>query len=403
MALNIRPSTSTERKLLFIETLLNSTDKISKVSDNSVVSGIAGGVSKVAGKAEKDIVVAASQLFPDTAFGSQLDQVAANFGIAPRLGSIGSSTYVKITADPGTLYASNTHTFSSSDGVKFELEDDVRVGDAGFIYAKVKSLTSGREVNVAPLMISKVNPKPAGHIDVVNEYAATGGRDVESDEVFRIRIKDGANILARGTIASIEQLFMKINNKVLKVISRGSDKDGKINLAIITQNGSSLSQLELDELLSESADSFGLTEMRPFGKRSLGVRLSNIEYQPVDISFRVSLDGSTDVDQVRIAIQTKISKYLDFRFFDSSRNKVEWSNLLEICKSVAGVDYVPDQYFLPRVDLAIDSYKVPRVRSFLMLDMQGQIIGNSSGTLSPVYYPSVIDESYHHTILKNIV
>jgi hypothetical protein len=108
MGLNIRPSTSQERKLLFLETVLNNTDEVSKISDEAILSGIGAGVSKVAAKAEKDIILAVSQLFPDTAFGDQLDQVAANFGISPRFGALGSSTYIRISGVAGTQYLANT-------------------------------------------------------------------------------------------------------------------------------------------------------------------------------------------------------------------------------------------------------------------------------------------------------
>lgn len=402
MGLNIRPSTSVERKLLFIETLINNTDKVSKVSDNSVLSGIASGIAKIAGKAEKDIVVAVSQLFPDAAFQGQLDIVAENQGIAPRFGAIGSSAYLRLTANPGTLYQTNVHIFSSAEGVRFELEEDMTIGPQGFAYARVKSSTIGKETNVKALSISSITPEPSGHIDVVNEYAAIGGRDVESDETFRIRIKEGANILARGTIAMLEQLFMKINNKVLRVINQGCGRDGKINLSIATQNGTNLSQTELDEILNKSADFFSLTELKPFGTQFYGIKLSNIEYQPIDISLRADIDASYGIDQIRIDIQSKISKYLDIRLFNTADSKVEWDNLLAICQSVRGVKYIPDQYFYPRVDIAVDSFKLPRVRSFLICNLQGQVLSDYSGALSPVHYPSIIDESYHQTILKNV-
>src|ERR1700752_1467328 len=102
--MNITPSTSAERRLLFIEALLNETDAISKVSPNSALSGLAAGVAKTAGKAEKDIAIALSELFPDLSYGSQLDRAGANLGIPQRLGAMGSSTYVRVTADAGTVY-----------------------------------------------------------------------------------------------------------------------------------------------------------------------------------------------------------------------------------------------------------------------------------------------------------
>lgn len=402
MALNIRPQSSLERKLLFIESVLNSTDKISKVSEESILAGIGEGVSKIAGKTEKDIILAVSQLFPDSAFGSQLDQVAKNFGIADRFGALGSSTYVRLTASPGTIYLANTHFPKSTSGIQFEFEEDITVGSLGFTYAKVRSLQTGLQTKVPALTISQLTSKPTGHINIVNEVAADGGRDIESDEIFRIRIKDGANILARGTLAMIEQVFMAINPKILKVFHQGTNLQGKVVLAIATQNGMDLSGAELDQLLSQGGEFFALTEHKPFGTNFYGIELRNIEYQPVDVSFRVALDGSVDPDTYRQNVQIAIAKYLDFRFFDASKQKIEWDNLLEIAKSTKGARYVPDQYFYPRTDVGVNTYKLPRLRGFLMLDMNGAVISNFSGTLSPVFYPNIADFSLQSTVLQLI-
>jgi hypothetical protein len=65
----------------------------------------------------------------------------------------------------------------------------------------------------------------------------------------------------------------------------------------------------------------------------------------------VQLNPAYDPDEIRKKIQVAISKYLDPRFFDSVRQKVEWDNLLDIVKNTQGVDYVPDQYFYPRNDI----------------------------------------------------
>lgn len=401
MALNIKPSTSIERKLLMLETIINSTDDVSKISDESILSGIAGGISKIAGKAEKDIILAVSQIFPDTAFGSQLDQVAQNFGIAPRFGATGSSTYVRISAAPATVYLANTVTFRSTDGIRFLLDNDFTVPSVGYGYARVSSIETGERANVDPLTINLVSPEPNGHLNVINEYRADGGRDLESDETFRIRIKDGANILARGTLAMLEQLFMSINNKVLKIYNQGHDLNGKIVIAIQTVNGSALNDTELNTLLVSSSEYFNLNEYKPFGSNFYGIKLVNVEYGFVDIAFRCQLNASADPDEVRKQIQINVSKYLDPRFFDSSKQKVEWDNLLEICKNIEGMDYIPDQYFYPRQDVFFPVNLIPRMRGFLMLDIDGQVISNYQGTLSPQYYPNVIDASYFSTVLEN--
>lgn len=403
MGLQLRPQTSIERKLLFLETLLNTTDKVSKIAPNSVLSGIGGGVSKVAGKAEKDIILAVSQLFPDSARGAQLDQVAADNGLATRFGSSGSSTYLLVFADPGTVYNQSTQIFQGQSGIQFEMEDTTFTMNAfGYDYIKVRSLVQGKKTNVEPLTVTKVSPQPVGHKYVVNEVGATGGRDLETDELYRIRIKDGANILARGTLAMLEQKFMSINPKVLKCFYQGITNVGKVRIAIVTQNGVNLSAPELNTLLIDSREYFCFTDNRPFGTQFSGVELVNVEWTPFDISFRLDYDTSFNIDEIRRTIQTKITKYIDFRFFDSSLHKVEWDNLLEIVKSVQGVKYVPDQFFTPRADIVIDTHQLPRLRGFRIMDLNGNLIQNFSGTLEPVYYPSNPDFSYQQSVLNNL-
>ncbi|MBS0031613.1 baseplate J/gp47 family protein [Chitinophaga sp. 22321] len=399
MALDIKPSTSIERRLLFLETLLNTTDKVTKIADNSVLSGIATGIAKIAGKGEKDIMLALSQLFPDSAYSTQLDQVAANFGVAPRMGKLGSSTYVRVMATPGTAYYAAIHFPISTAGIRFEFEENFTVGTMGFVYAKVRSIDKGAAANVDPLTITRISPAPAGHINIINEVRADFGRDTESDEFLRIRIKNGANILARGTLAMLEQVFIAINPKILKVFHYGSSSAGKVVIGIVTQDGSLLTTTELDNLMRNSALYFSLTEYRPFGSAFYGIELKNVDYAPIDVSFRADLDNAADPDAIRKDIQIAVSKYLDFRFFDTAKMSVDWDNLLEIVKNTKGVKYVPDQYFYPRTDIAIDNFSLPRLRGFLMLNLDGKIISNFTGSLSPLYYPNVIDHAYMSTIL----
>lgn len=402
MSIAISPSTSIERKLLVIETMLNSTDKISKISDESIVSGVAGGIAKVTGKAEKDIILAMSQIFPDSAYADQLDQVGKNFGVSGRFGVLGSTTFIRISALAGTQYFSAVHTFQSTSGFRFILDQDVTIPSFGFTYAKVRSIENGLKANVDPLTISVVSPVPTGHLNVINEYKADGGRDIESDETYRIRIKDGANILARGTLAMLEQVFISINSNVLNIYNQGTGLNGKIRIAISTQNGADLTPAELNALLVGSAEYFSLTELKPFGSQFYGIELIPIEWQYVDVSLRADIDSSADVDQIRKDIQVSLSKYCDWRYFNSSKQKIEWDNMLQICKNANGVKYVPDQYFYPRTDTVVNVNKLPRLRGFLLLDMNGKIIQNYQGTLVPSYYPNQADFSYQSTVLNLI-
>jgi hypothetical protein len=393
---------SSELEQIFAEQLINkSGGKVNKISPNSVLSGVAAGVAKIGQKALKEIALIESATFPDSATGLMLDVVAQKLGISPRFGSSESSTFVRIVAEEGTVYTPGIHQFTTDQGVTFDLEEEVEVGQAGFTYTKVRSVTKGKRANVNPFSINTMTVEPTGHIYVINEYKATGGRDEEQDDVFRLRIKEGANILAKGTIASLEQAMNKINPNVLRVFYQGLNSLGKPIIAIATQNGINLNQSELDLLLEKGEEFFSIVDLRPFGTQSYGLELRNIEYQPIDISFRAALLQNANPDLVRIEIQTRISKLLDFRFWTPG-GKVEWDDLLLAVKQTPGVRYVPDQQFFPRVDIPIDPAKLPRLRGFLMLNLDGSILSDDQGNLDPVFYPFNADFSFQQTVLRSI-
>ena len=147
---------------------LDKTAKVSNVADGSVVNATAFGVAKVAQKAMKDIAIKEAQIFPDTATGVYLDKAAALYGVSPRKGALGSSTYIRVSADPGTVY-DTTVTFVSKNGIRFQVDESLTVGESGYGYVKVRSVNAGYTTNVAPNSITNVNPQPQGHIECTNE------------------------------------------------------------------------------------------------------------------------------------------------------------------------------------------------------------------------------------------
>jgi len=378
--------TISQLKQLFLELFINKTDKISDISDNSVVNAVAYGVSKTAQKAIKDIAIVESHIFPDSAAGTYLDNSATLFGVPSRKEASGSSTYVRLVADSGTEYLASEQVFTNYNGIQFSLEEDVTIGDLGWGYGKVKSIDTGSRTNVDPNSIVTVSPEPTGHIGVTNEYRAIGGRDYEDDEMFRERIKKHLNILSKQTIAYFTEVFREINDDVLKVINMGNNELGQRVLSIVLQNGASLSESELDELLDEAKGYFSITDLNRYGN-TIGIVLQNVEWEEIDMDFRVQILDSYDTDEVRKQIQINLTKYLDFRFWEDGQ-KVEWDDLLNIVKSVDGVRYVPDTYFSPNTDVAVQTLKLPRIRGFIMRDLDGNIIADNNNVLLPIFYPS---------------
>lgn len=382
-------ATITNLKNLFIEMFLDKTAKVSNVADGSVVNATAFGVAKVAQKAMKDIAIKEAQIFPDTATGAYLDKAAALYGVSPRKGALGSSTYIRVSADPGTVYDTSV-TFVNKNGIRFQVDEALTVGESGYGYVKVRSVNAGYSTNVPPNSITNVSPQPQGHIECTNEYYAIGGRDSEDDETFRIRIKNNLNILSKNTIEYWTQTLNNIDDRVLKVMTAGLDEKGIYNLYIVSQNGIFFTEEELDTLLESAQGYFGISELNIEGK-AVGIGIKNIDWFYVGsergLDFRVQLQPDYDVATVRQNIQINLTKYLDFRFWTPGKI-VEWDDLLDIVKKTDGVKYVPDEYFFPYYDQQVPANQLPRIRGFVMRDQDGNVLYDSDSNLSPLFYPA---------------
>lgn len=388
-------ATITNLKNLFIEMFLDKTAKVSNVADGSVVNATAFGVAKVAQKAMKDIAIKEAQIFPDTATGVYLDKAAALYGVSPRKGALGSSTYIRVSADSGTVYDTSV-TFVNKNGIRFQVDEALTVGESGYGYVKVRSINAGYSTNVPPNSITNVSPQPQGHIECTNEYYAIGGRDSEDDETFRIRIKNNLNILSKNTIEYWTQTLSNIDDRVLKVMSAGLDEKGIYNLYIVSQNGIFFTEEELDTLLESAQGYFGISELNIEGK-VVGIAIKNIDWFYVGsergLDFRVQLQPDYDVATVRQNIQINLTKYLDFRFW-SPGNIVEWDDLLDIVKKTDGVKYVPDEYFFPYYDQQVPANQLPRIRGFVMRDQDGNVLYDSDSNLSPLFYPAESEDLF---------
>lgn len=410
-----------ELRQIWIEIFLNKTDKISDVSAESVLNAIAYADSKIAQKIMVNQAVIEGHIFPDTSAGEYLDALAQLRGVAPRFKAAPSTTYVRVIGDPGTFYEAGS-VFASNTGLTFTSMEDVTIGtkdssgqvvdNSRIAYIQVRCTKDGADTNISPLSITRVTPTPTGHQSCTNEYQATGGRDEEDDETFRIRIKESINQLATGTLSQLEQVLMKINPRVLRVLkgglgvsdTTGSAAESRINLTVVSVNGQDFIQSEFDEMYSKAEEFLCLTDLLRVsisGARYPAINLRNVNWLYVNIDFRVDIDPAYNVDTVRTQIQLQLNKLFDYRFWNPG-DKVEWDDMLYAVKNVEGVRYVPDTHFNPNYDINVPEYSLPRVRSFIMRDLDGNVIVDNNGVLSKVFYPNVEESNYQATVLMAI-
>lgn len=387
-------------KSLWVETFLNKTNRVTDITDNSVLNGIAFANAKVAQKCLKDIAIVEAQVFPEMASGEYLDRAAQLFGVTPRQGALGSSTYVRVFTDGSrdVTYEAGTHTFVNNDGVRFQIEETVTVpANVGYGYVKVRSEATGAFTNVDANTIINVTPVPQGHLECTNEYFAEGGRDQEDDEMFRLRILNHQNIYSVATLEKLVQVFRNIDDRVLKIMFVGVEEDSYLHIQIVTQNGQDLTQDELDELLEKATPYFGIGDLIVAGN-IMGIKLENATWYEVGgdtgVDFRCELVPGYRVADVRKNIQIGLSKYLDFRYWEAGQ-KVEWDDLLEIVKNTEGVKYVSSEWFRPNQDEPVSEFMLPRIKKFRMRDMNGLIMLDegtdfemSFDDYAPVYYPA---------------
>ena len=386
--LTTRLLTTQELKQIYFEILRNNTDKITKFTNKSVNSAHGYGVSKLFQRGLKDIAVQESIIFPDTATGSDLDEAADLFGVPDRLTATGSSTYVQIKADPNTQYIQGVNIFTSTNGIEFDVIGITTADANGYGYVPVRSIGTGVNTNVDAGTITTVVPKPVGHTACTNEYMGVGGRDDEDDETFKLRIKNHPNLIAKETLQNILEVIKTFNSDVLRIFNLGLDNESKINLGLATVNGALLTDSELAELEENIKNFLSISDVSSFGN-ILSFKLVNITFHTVGsaagVDFRADIISSYDIEDVRKNIQIAMTKYLDFRFWDVN-NKVEWDDLLGIVKSTQGIRYVPDEFFLPNVDENITRGQLPRIISFKIRDLDGNILFNNSNTTLSVFY-----------------
>ena len=387
-----------EIKSLIIESTINKSDgKISKISDNSVLNGISYGVAKVIQKGLKDVALIESEIFPDYAYGQYLDKVGVRSGVKDRLPATGSSVYVRLVAQPNTLYQANSCVFISTTGINFVLSEDFVTPVLGFGYALLKSSDTGSNTNIPANTINQITNKPSGHIYVTNEMDGWGGSDLEGDDFYRSRILQNFNNFAFDTLSKVKAVFSNFNPLILNVKKVGIDEAGRTVLGVITVNGSDLSEFQLQELLNKSKHYLSLEEQGFTGNLGLEPRLKiiNLPFTFIDVDFRVDVERGVNIEQVKREIQIAVTKKLDFRYWTGQ--KVEWEELYYIIRSVSGVKTIPEQYFSPKIDISVSSSSLPRLRGFIMRNLEGIVIGQSDNII-PVYY----SDQYSVNLLSQI-
>lgn len=389
-----RISTIVELKKVFLEILFSKTDKVSKVSSTSNTNAIAYANAKISQKALKDIAILESQLFPEYATGDTLLLVAQRYGIFARLGQCGSSVFIYLYGTPGTIYNAAVNTFISTEGITYKLDNNVTIPECKYIYVKASSIEIGESTNSSALSIVTCLLPPTGHIFCTNTFSATGGRNEESDEELLHRIQNVHNIFAIKTLDYLTQIALRGGYNILKFVHLGISH-GKTRLGVVTQNASSLSDIDLNGLLVYLQPYFSLADIA--SEINSKVILENVYYTPIDIDMKLEfLSDLYTIDEIYSNLQRKLVDYIDFRYWDNDV-EVKWDEVLNLVRNTEGVTYVPYADF--KINGGANNIKLsekifPKFRSFLLYDKNGSILINSGSTTNSVVYYNPYNQNF---------
>ena len=380
---------------LATQTLLNNTDKVTKIAPFSVIQGLLSAVASVGQSALKDVALADTRFNVDFAADEDLDEIGTLYGVTSRLPATNSSTYVRLVADAGTTYPAGT-IFESSTNISFTLDSVVRVGSSNISYGKVTSTTTGESANVPALSINAVADTITGHRGVFNDFAAQFGSDAENDDRFRTRIKEGFNTLSTSTQARLEFILKTEFPDVLRLVFINTGDITGVTYGVVPVNGSDFTETQLNEMaitirpfLSASDSSLGGTP---------NILFRNIEYTPIDVQIFIERDDLISINDIYTEISVRFNNELNYTLWNWER-PVEWDNLLAIVKRVNGVRYVDDSQFTPRADIHIPLHTMPRFRRLTIFGLDGILIrSGGEDTLRNYFYPNTIENAFNNVI-----
>lgn len=133
--------------------------------------------------------------------GVQLDRLSTLMGTS-RIPAASSYVTLSITGEVGYVVAEGT-VFATVSGIQFETIADVTLDANGDGTIDAVSTDTGIDTNVAAGAITVQANPDSNIVSVVNEAAATGGRDQETDNEFRQRLVAGSSSIGNATFPSI--------------------------------------------------------------------------------------------------------------------------------------------------------------------------------------------------------
>ena len=349
-----------------IQDLVVAQDEITYFGKGGVARSILHSIARRLAELWFDYGQKIKALFLGTSIGTDLDTYGENRGII-RLGACSSRVLLVFIGTGGTIVPEGTE-ITGDHGIVFKTSCQLNMGtDGNLAFAGAalassvlaESVTKGVITKVAENTLNTLVNPIAGVNTVNNPLPAYYGKDEETDEEYRYRIKYQISILNKTTQDFITEGCKEANEDICRVFTEKAIGENKINVYVIKRSGSYLTTSEKSYILSYLNDRWIILPQ---------IEILDLPVTNVDVSLKVRAMPGYTLEQLFINCADGITDYLDFRTWVLGED-VDSDDILQICLNAEGVDDIDVPNFIPGSNIEVDYNGIPMLRTMTMVDM----------------------------------
>ena len=251
-----------------------------------------------------DVEAAEDRLDPDLLTGYDLDTyVWQHRGLSRKYGTNASAT-LRVVSGSGTVHAGDA--FQTVSGILFYADETVTVGTGDTF--TVTAAEAGAAGNVSAGEIAYMPVTIPGIGSVVNDAAASGGYDDETDDELRGRFYLSMRYPANGgNVAAYQEWAMSVEGVGRAVVVPTPRGPNSVDVYLVDANGAPAGEAlvaSVQELIdpNEAGDGAGTA---PIGAVCTVQAAEDVD---VDVAVTIVLEEDADGDTVRAAVEASLGQ-----------------------------------------------------------------------------------------------
>jgi mannose/fructose/N-acetylgalactosamine-specific phosphotransferase system component IIB len=214
---------------------------------------------------------------------------------------------------------------------------------------------------------------------VTNPAPTQGGKDIESDDDLRSRMKNYTKVLNHNTQAYYEAVCQDLDIRVLRTLAhKDHTQPDAIIITIVTKSGVPLTAAELNTLADNIYDA-----QQSFTK----ITCNNMAFTLITVSERVKLKEvngvAVDNDKYFVDTADYLANYFDWSKWEFGQN-ISLDDVLLVCESVPQTDDIQLSSFMVNgsddTTINIPENSLPYFSSLIVNDITGSVPVEKSNT-----------------------